>query len=111
MFDIFGNGGVQPPHNLHKRAPAGNSSARRAPHFAHHAAAVGRTCGPPTRPGSEGVMSCSPAVRRLFESDERLRAGQQILGYAVWGTTFPVPAQGVLDEEEHVGVSRGVRSA
>ena len=72
MFDIFGNGGVQPPHNLHKRAPAGNSSARRAPHLAHHAAAVGRTCGPPARPGSEGVMCCSTAVRRLFEPAERL---------------------------------------
>ena len=47
MFDVFGNGGVQPPHSLHKRALAGNSSARRAPHLAHHAAAVGRICGPP----------------------------------------------------------------
>ena len=72
MFDVFGNGGVQPPHSLHKRALAGNNSARRAPHLAHHAAAVGRTCGPPARPDSEGVMFCSTAVRRLFEPDERL---------------------------------------
>ena len=77
MFDVFGNGGVQPPHSLHKRALAGNSSARRAPHLAHHAAAVGRICGPPARSDSGGVMSCSTAVRRLFEPDERLRAGQQ----------------------------------
>ena len=64
------------------------ATARRAapPHRAHHAAAVGRTCGPPTRPGSEGVM---------FWFHDRQ---EQILERAVWvrfdmQMTFPAPCR------------------